>query len=182
MYPTFGGLVLLVLSLVVSGCVGFIPPELREKIQWEVGLRNLQQDVETHKGQLVLVGGEILDVRGGLDEDTVEVLHRPLDASSRPILTGESEGRFVVRLSKEVPLESSYREGQPLTVVGEITGEIKTRAGKDIPSPILMARYLRFWSTTDYTARSAPTYYSRDPYFYPRRLLLRPKRLRNPWS
>src|SRR4030095_10156612 len=146
MFPTFGSFILLSLSLVVSGCGGLIPSELREKIQRDVSLRNLQQDPEAYKGQLVLLGGEILDVKNSEDGDTVDVLHRPLNTSSRAILSGESERRFVIKLTKEISLEKSYREGQPLTVVGEVMEEAESRAGKDIPSPILLARYLHLRS------------------------------------
>jgi outer membrane lipoprotein len=175
MFPTFGGFILFSLSLVVSGCGGLIPSEFREKIQRDVSLQNLQQDPEAYKGQLVLLGGEIRDVKNSEDGDTVEVLHRPLNTSSRPNLIGESEGRFVIKLTKEVSPEKSYREGQPLTVVGEVMEEAESRAGKDIPSPILLARYLHLWSAVDYAHRTPPPYYYSDPFFH-RRLLLRPKR------
>ena len=182
MYPTSGGFILLAFSLAVSGCAGFIPAELHEKIQWGISLQNLQQDLKTHNGELVLLGGEILDVKNRLDGDRVEVLQRPLDASNRPNLTGQSEGRFVVKLSKEVSLEKGYREGQPLTVVGEVTEETESRAGKDILSPVLMAKFLRLWFASDYGPRSQPTYYYSDPFLHPHRILLRSKRLRNPCS
>lgn len=175
MYPVFGGFILLSLSLVVSGCAGLIPAELKEKIEWGVSLKNLQQDLKAHKGQLVILGGEILDVKNKLGGDTVEVLQRPLDSSNRPRLTGDSEGRFVVKLSKEVSLDKGYREGQPLTVVGEVTGEIESRAGKDIPLPILLARSIHLWSAADYAPRSPSPYYS-DSFFHRRVLFLRPKR------
>src|SRR5262249_42062291 len=149
----------LALSLLASGCAGFIPAELQEKIQWGITLQKLQQDLKAHMGQLVLLGGEILDVKNRLDGDRVEVLQRPLDAANRPNLTGESAGRFVVKLSKEVSLEKGYGEGQPLTVVGEVTEESESRVGKDIPSPILTAKFLRLWSAADYAPRSRPTYY-----------------------
>ena len=84
---TAGGVILLVLNLVASGCAGFIPAELQEKIQRGVSLQNLQQDAKTYKGQLVLLGGEILDVKNRPDGDRVEVLQRPLDASDRPNLS-----------------------------------------------------------------------------------------------
>lgn len=168
--------VLLALGLLVSGCAGLIPAELQEKIQRGVSLKNLQQELKAHKGQLVLLGGEILDVKNRSDGDTVEVLQRPLDSSDRPKLAGDSEGRFVVKLSKEVSLKKGYLEGQPLTVVGEVTGEIESRAGKDMPSPILLARYLHLWSAVDYAHRTSPPYYYSDPFFHRHVLFLRPKR------
>lgn len=175
MFPTFGRFILLSLSLVVSGCAGVIPPELREKIQSDISLRNLQQDPRAHRGQLVLLGGEILDVKSTESGDIVEVLQRPLNASSRPNLVGESEGRFLIKLTKEVSLDKDYREGQPLTVVGEVMEEAQSRAGKDIASPILLATYVHLWSAGDYAHRTPPPYYYSDPFFH-RRLLLRPKR------
>jgi starvation-inducible outer membrane lipoprotein len=114
-------------------------------------------------------------VKNRLDGDRIEVLQRPLDASNRPNLTGESEGRFVVKLSKEVSLEKGYGEGHPLTVVGEVTEESESRAGKDIPSPVLVAKFLRLWSAADYAPRPRPTYYYSDPFLYPHRIFLGPK-------
>ncbi len=172
MFPTFGRFILLSLSLVVSGCAGVIPPELREKIQWDVGLRNLQQDLKAHKGQLVVLGGEILDVKSTERGEFVEVLQRPLSASTRPNLIGESQGRFLIKLTKEVSLDQGYREGQPLTVVGEVMEEAQSRAGQDIPAPILSAKYLHLWSALDYARRTPPPYYYDDPFFH-RRLFLR---------
>jgi starvation-inducible outer membrane lipoprotein len=120
------------------------------------------------------LGGEILDVKNSSSGDIVEVLQRPLNASSRPNLVGESEGRFLIKLTKEVSLEKGYREGQPLTVVGEVMEEAQSRAGKDIPSPILLAKYLHLWSALDYARRTPPPYYYNDPFFH-RRLFLRPR-------
>ena len=180
MYRPVSGIILLAFGLLVSGCAGFIPAQLQEKIQREVSLRHLQQDPKIHTGQLVLLGGEILDVKGRAEEGTVEVLQRPLDAWDRPVLAADSEGRFVIKLSKEATLEGGYREGQPLTVVGEVTGEIERRAGKDMPSPILVAKYLRLWSPGDYARRSPPTYYCDYPYSYRPLLIPRHSRFRDP--
>jgi outer membrane lipoprotein len=175
MLPTSRCFILLSLSLVVSGCAGIIPSELREKIQSNVSLRDLQQDQRAHQGQFVLLGGEILDVKFTESGDIVEVLQRPLNASGRPNLVGESEGRFFIKLTKEVSLERDYREGQPLTVVGEVTEEAQGRPGNDIPSPILVAQYLHLWSAQDYVRRTPPPYYYDDPFFH-RHFFLRPRR------
>ena len=171
MFPSSGRFILLSLSLLVSACAGVVPPEFREKIQWNVGLRDLQRDPSSHRGQLVLLGGEILDVKPTESGDIVEVLQRPLNASSRPNLVGESAGRFLIKLTKEVSLEKDYHEGQPLTVVGEVTEEIQGRAGNDVPSPILVAKYLHLWSAQDYARRTPPPYYYDDPFFHRRRFL-----------
>ena len=175
MIPTFGRFILLSLSLLLSACAGIIPSELREKIQSNVSLRDLQQDQRAHQGQFVLLGGEILDVKFTESGDIVEVLQRPLNASGRPNLVGESEGRFFIKLTKEVSLERDYREGQPLTVVGEVTEEAKGRPGNDIASPILLAKYLHLWSARDYANRSVPTFYHDDLYLH-RHLFVRPRR------
>ena len=174
MFPIFGAFMLFSFCL-VSGCAGLIPSEFREKIQWDVGWQNLQQNSIDRKGQLVLLGGEILDVKIGVGGDTVEVLQRPLNSSSRPNLTAESQGRFVILLTKDITLGKDYREGQPLTVVGEVTGEAESRTGKDIPLPVLLARYLHLWTPADYASRSPSPYYYSDPFLH-RRLLLRPRR------
>lgn len=175
MFPTFGRFVLLSLTLLLPACAGIIPSELREKIQWDVSLRNLQQDPHAHRGQLVLLGGEILDVKSTESGDVVEVLQRPLYASSRPNLVGDSQGRFLIKLTKELPLEKDYREGQPVTVVGEVMEEAQGRPGRDIPSPILVAQYLHLWSAQDYARRAPPRYFYDDPLFH-RHLFLRPRR------
>jgi len=175
MFPTSARFILLSLSLLASACAGIIPPEFREKIQWNVSLRNLQQDLRAHRGQLVILGGEILDVKSAESGDIVEVLQRPLNASSRPNLLGVSEGRFHIKLTKEVSLEKGYREGQPLTVVGEVMEKARSRPGKDIPSPILLAKYLHLWSALDYVDRTPSPYYYDDP-FYHRPLILRRRR------
>lgn len=175
MFPPLGRFVLIALALLLSACAGVIPSELREKIQWNLGLRDLQRDPGAHRGQLVLLGGEILDVRNTESGDVVEILQRPLYASSRPNLVGESQGRFLIKLTKEVSLEKDYREGQPLTVVGEVAEEAQSRAGNDMPSPMVVAKYLHLWSALDYARRTPPPYYYDDPFFH-RHLFLRPRR------
>ena len=166
---------LFALGLAVSACAGSIPAEWEQKVQRGINLRNLQQNLEAHKGQVVLLGGELLDVRDGAGEETVEVLQRPLNSWDQPVLIGESEGRFVIKLSREITLGKDSREGAPLTVVGEVTGDIETRSDKGAPSPILMARYLRVWSSADYVPRSRPVYYY-DPYFHRSLIILRHNR------
>jgi starvation-inducible outer membrane lipoprotein len=160
--------------------MGIIPADLREKVRWNIGLRDLKRESQMAQGQLVLLGGEILDVRTSVDEDAIEVLQRPLDSWDRPILMGESEGRFVVRVSKQIASSSRYQEGQPLTVVGEVTGEVEARPGKDLPSPVLLSRYLLLWSSRDYILPPRSTSYYDRPYWGRSFLFLRHRRLRNP--
>jgi starvation-inducible outer membrane lipoprotein len=180
MSPILTCLIIFGLSLLAEGCMGVIPADLREKVRWNIGLRDLKRELQTERGQLVLLGGEILDVRTSVDEDAIEVLQRPLDSWDRPILMGESEGRFVVRVSKQTASNSRYQEGQPLTVAGEVTGEVEARPGKDLPSPVLLSRYLLLWSSTDYILPPRSTSYYDRPYWGRSFLFLRHRRLRNP--
>lgn len=172
---TRAAFILMVLMLFAAGCAGIVPSHLREQIERSITLRDLQRDPEAHRGRLVILGGEILEDRVQADQHAIEILHRPLDTRDRPILTGESQGRFVVRIRNLAPpLGIGFREGQPITVVGEVTGEVAPRPGKDLPSPILAARYLHPWSAADY-APPPPVYFYRHPFFR-----FGPGRLRNP--
>jgi starvation-inducible outer membrane lipoprotein len=173
MHRSLGVIFLPAAALLLSGCAGFIPLELKDRIQWEVSLRDLQRDLKGHKGQLVLLGGEILEVRKRGDEESVEVLQRPVDAAKQPVLASESDGRFVIKLSREASLEKGAFEGQPLTVVGEVTGESETGAGKDKVHPVLLAKVLRLWFPADYAP--PPPYYYHEPYYYRPLIILRHK-------
>ena len=163
--------ILIALALALSACARTIPAELERQIERGVSLKNLQQELSVHKGQTVLLGGELIDVKTRGGELTLEVLQRPLDSWNQPALLDASDGRFLIKLGEEIKLEKGYREGQPLTVVGEVTGDVETRAGAETPSPVLVARYLRLWSPADFASRSRSAY--SDPYLYPPVIILR---------
>lgn len=151
---------MLAIGLLAGGCTGVVPAALRAQVEPRLSLQNLQANPQEYRGRMVLLGGEILEIQAGADEAMLVVLHRPLEALDRPLLTGRSEGRFWVRL--RAPLPRGYREGQPMTVVGEVSGEARPAyTGKDLHAPVLDARYVHLWSSADY----AQTPVFRSPLF-----------------
>jgi len=61
-----------------------------------VSLPQLRATPEAYTGQPVVFGGEIVRTQIRAHETRIAVLHKPLDTTGRPLVTDQSEGRFLV--------------------------------------------------------------------------------------
>ncbi len=161
---------LLVLFFFISGCAHVISDDLRAKANLSASAAEVFQNPDAYKGKTVIWGGEIIQVLSQKDKTTlIEVLQWPLGWRGEPKRSVSFQGRFLVLVKGSLDPVLDYREGEKITVAGEILGEIR---GDKIASltettyryPLLLGNQVHLWEGY-YYPYSSPQY-QKDPWFY----------------
>lgn len=153
-----------VISLLLAGCAGVpvVPPELKDKVDWNVSFLQVKESPLSYKGRMIVTGGMVLTVKPLKQDGTrIEILELPIDGSYEP--TGrltESEGRFLAFHQAFID-PATIPIGTRVTVVGEVTGSI-TLQGDDIDYtyPTLAVKSLTVWAH-----QVPPSWWRSYPYF-----------------
>ncbi|MDA8165852.1 MAG: Slp family lipoprotein [Desulfobacteraceae bacterium] len=111
----------------------------------KVDFENLMGETDRYKGELVLLGGYIIETRVLPHETRMTVLQAPLGFEDRPKSKDKSKGRFI--LIQEGYLDPQvYEKNRAITAVGTVLG--KTTENVDShPFPILTlkAKQIYLW-------------------------------------
>jgi outer membrane lipoprotein len=143
------GFVAIGASLLLAGCAGVsvIPPDLKEKVDWNVSFQEVKASPLSNRGKLIVVGGAILSAKPIKQNGTrIEILQLPLGSDSEPLgrLT-DSNGRFLA-FHKEFLDPATIPIGTRATVVGEVTGATTLQIDEiDYVYPTLDIAALTIW-------------------------------------
>jgi outer membrane lipoprotein len=135
-------LVLLAWLPLVAACAPRIPPTLQGTFP---ELTVAQAQTQHISGERVRWGGEIASTTPQSDQTCVEVVSKPLDRRTRPMLSDESSGRFI---SCEPGFEDPtiYAPGREVTVVGTLDGTSTAKVGDfDYTFPKVRADAIYLW-------------------------------------
>jgi outer membrane lipoprotein len=152
--------------LAVYGCSSYkvIPEHLKGKVNRDVSFSAIQHSPSQYKGQLVALGGEVLDVKRLEDKTRIEVLVQPLSDELVPMpdKSRSGGGRFYAfDTGKELIDPAVLEKGTPITVVGEVTGSTEDRLDQSTYNyPNVWIRDLTKWEKMD-----APRFPYRYPYY-----------------
>src|SRR5437867_728094 len=134
----------LLLVLLLTGCASVVPEDLAGTVNRQVSGADLMRDPERYRGQTVVLGGEILQVRNSGGEAEVEVLERPL-SFEEPVLGDQSAGRFLIRHAGFLD-PAVYAVGRRVTVVGTVVGQVERKMGDvGYRYPVVESRRLKLW-------------------------------------
>jgi outer membrane lipoprotein len=149
-YATMQSRVLCIGYLAISLLVGcdtgnVIPPSLERQVA-RVAFPELQASVDSYRGRLVLLGGEVLSAKQLKTGTKIEVLQLPLNFLDEP--SGDrttSQGRFLaVKQGFLDPL--TLPTGTKVTIVGEVTGgSTQPLDEMEYTYPMLEIRHLKIW-------------------------------------
>jgi outer membrane lipoprotein len=85
-------------ALLVAGCAASPFPEaLTRSVNRSLSLAQIRADPPAHRGEQVILGGEILATTPRPGETEMEVLSRRLDSGDAPERSDASPGRFLAR-------------------------------------------------------------------------------------
>lgn len=151
--------------LAVYGCTGYqvIPEHLKGKVNRDVSFGAIQQSPSQYTGQLVTLGGEVLDVKRFEDKTRIEVLAQPLSDELVPMPDKSNPaGRFYAfDTGKDLIDPAVLEKGTPITVVGEVTGTSEGKLDESTYTYLtLLIRDLTKWEKQD-----APPFPRRYPYY-----------------
>jgi outer membrane lipoprotein len=111
------------LSLVVSvaGCATGISQQARSQVTYYGSFSALQAHISSHRGEVVMLGGKIIETQSSQLRSEITVLQLPLDGRGRPVDGDRTEGRYLARSSQFLD-PALYEKGNLITVVGRLTG------------------------------------------------------------
>jgi outer membrane lipoprotein len=149
-----------VISLVValqSGCVHYaISEQFRLQADRTLALTQLRAAPEAYRDRTMIVGGDILRTSQAQEGTLLEVLHKPLDAADRPLLTDHSAGRFLVYCDTYLD-PAIYAPGRTVTVAGRVLGTRTDKVGDiDYVYPLLACLQLYLWPQPVYVYEPYP--------------------------
>lgn len=139
--------VLLVLVL-LAGLAGCASGPRYDTSQVDPGLTPAKVTAapEAHTGARVVWGGIIVTTRNMPDYTEMEVLSYPLDSTQRPRVSGDEQGRFLVRTPRY--LEAiDYAPGRRITLSGSVGKTVEGKVGEaPYTFPVVQADDLYLWS------------------------------------
>lgn len=145
---------------ILAGCAS-VPKPLQGQFAGIDPTTAVQQDAT---GQAVRWGGTIAAVETGAEQTCFQLVGRPLDEESRPILGRDrSAGRFLAcRQGFYEP--QVFRIGRSVTVTGHVTGYETRKVGQyDYRQPKVAADVIYLWPKVD----RVRVVYDPGPFFAP---------------
>jgi outer membrane lipoprotein len=146
----------------LAGCTHAISRPNRQDALKGLTPESIISAFDTYQGQLVLMGGEIIETRNLERETVIEVLQKPLSQSSeRPVQRPEYHGRFWVRYDA---FKDPYvfGKGREITVAGIVVGKEVSKIGRrDYTYLVLENKETHLWPER---ADSHDAYFHDFPY------------------
>lgn len=155
-------------ALAGAGCVHTISDAVRRQADTAISFAQLRANPEAYKGRTVILGGQLIQVHNVPEGTLLEVLHKPLDAYERPLLTDRTEGRFMVLCDGYLD-PAVYAQGREITVAGRVLGWRTGPVGElEYAYPLLSCLELHLWPRlVPATPRYAPyPWWYWDPWYW----------------
>jgi outer membrane lipoprotein len=148
--------------LMMSGCSRYdvIPANLEKQVSKHVTFEQIQAAPAAHRGELVVLGGEVLSATRLAEKTRVELLQLPLSDEMIPITDrSRSRGRFYAfDAGKEILDPATLQAGTPVTIVAEVTGAMNGKVDEsEYRYPTMQIKDLTKWDKRE--ARYRYPYY-----------------------
>ena len=146
-------------SILLQGCVSVISTDVLQKVNRNIAFSDLMKNPLHYKGEMVLLGGVIVQVTNMQDGSLLEVYQTEIDFQDRPIHPDVSEGRFMAWdngfLDNEI-----YEKGREVTIAGTVLGERTKKIGELIYHyPYLSIREIHLWKKEEEPRPIEPSFW-----------------------
>ena len=142
--------------LFLLGCASGISQQSRAQVTYDGSFSHLQKAPAEYVGEIVLLGGKIIENKPSAAGTELLMLHLPTDGQGQPKDGDRSEGRYIVQSDQFLDPAVYEKEGL-LTVVGKLVGtEIRPIGGLDYRYPKIQAIEIKLWPKT---ARHYPRFH-----------------------
>ncbi len=145
------GLFLCIWLLLFSlGCATGISRQVRSQVTYTGPFSDVQKAPDKYMGEIVILGGKILNNKASQVSSELTVLHLPTGSGNRPKDNDQSEGRYLIQTDQFLD-PAIYKKGDLLTVAGKLSGsEFRTIGGFDYIYPKLKAIEIKLWPKEDH--------------------------------
>jgi outer membrane lipoprotein len=153
------------LLLFCAGCAPVISRQLRDEAATSPSFQDLVAHPEEYQGQVVILGGYILELQNEPAGSVVTLLQAPLDFENKPKSPDLSEGRLVVTTDRFLDPEV-YAKDRQLTVGGRISGvREETVGGMTYRYLVIEAQEIHLWPKEVYPPYPPPYYPFYGPWY-----------------
>lgn len=134
-----------------------IPDDILEKVDQDLTFEAILDQPDRHLGKIILLGGEIIEIRNLQENTEIEILQKPLDAGRAPRFSDTSKGRFFV-IAPSFLDPALYKSGRRITVIGRIKGSrLRKFKASERQYPLLEKEHLTLWPQEQHPL-SKPTF------------------------
>jgi outer membrane lipoprotein len=131
--------------MLVTGCATGISQQSLSKVTYAGTFSDLQKTPDAYKGEVLILGGKILETNISSTLSELTVLQLALGNNDRPVNLDQSDGRFLVQ-SKQFLDPEIYQKGMLLTVVGILKGsKVQAIGGFDYVYPLVEPIEIKLW-------------------------------------
>lgn len=131
--------------MLVTGCAVGISQPSRSKVTYTGSFSALQKTPDLYKGEVIMLGGRIIETKTSSPLSELTVLQLALDSSGRPVNSDQSEGRFIVQAQQALD-PAIYQKDMLLTVVGTLKGSKVLSIGSyEYAYPLVELIEMKLW-------------------------------------
>ena len=116
--------VVCVIILSAYGCAPALSNAARDQVTYSGTFRSMAASPLAYTGEVVLLGGRIIENQPSDEGSRLTVLHLPLNSWNRPVHPDRSEGRYLLKTGGFMDPEI-FKKDRLITVAGTVTGEHK---------------------------------------------------------
>ncbi len=131
--------------MLVMGCAAGISQQSRLKVTYTGAFSTLQKTPDTYEGEVIMLGGRIIEIKASSPLSELTVLQLALGSSGRPVDPDQSEGRFIVQ-TQQLLDPAIYQKDMLLTVVGTLKGsKVLYIGGYNYAYPLVEPIEIKLW-------------------------------------
>jgi outer membrane lipoprotein len=131
--------------MLLAGCAAGISPQSRSMVTYTGTFSALQKTPDAYKGEVVMLGGRIIETKASSSQSEITVLQLALDSNGRPLNPDQSGGRFIVQTKKLLD-PAIYQKDVYLTVVGTFKGsKVGSIGGYQYAYPLVEGIEIKLW-------------------------------------
>ncbi len=132
-------------AILCSGCAHVISTDVLREVNRDIGFAELRKNPQAYKGEMVLLGGVIVEVMYKQEGTLLEIYQTKMDREDRPISLDVSEGRFLAKYDGFLDSEI-YRKGREVTIAGMVMGAKIMKLGEiEYHYPYLLIKEIHLW-------------------------------------
>jgi len=134
-----------IILLLMAGCAPVISKQVREQVRPDVTFREVLNDPEQYKGQMIILSGIIIETENTKEGTLLQVLQRPAGFRGKPKDVDETGGRFLALDSRYLDV-NVFTQGRAVTIAGEVQGKRVLPLDKtEYTYPLIHVKEIYLW-------------------------------------